>query len=80
MQCPQCGIELQPNSSMCQGCGSKVNTQPNPTQQNGYYAVSKKNKTIGVILIIAPFAGLIFILVAYAITQFIINAITQATI
>lgn len=80
MQCPQCGIELQPNSGMCQGCGSKINTQPNPAQQNGYYAVSKKNKTIGVILIIAPFAGLIFIIVAYAIAQFVISALTQATI
>lgn len=80
MNCPQCGIELQPDASMCPGCGANINMPANPQQQEGYYAVSKKNKTIGIILIIAPFAGLIFILMAYAIAQFVLTAVQSSAI
>jgi hypothetical protein len=79
MNCPQCGIELQPNSNVCPKCGSNPIVQNNPQQPTGYYAVSKKNKILGIILIIAPFAGLFFIMISYAIAQFIFSAMMAAS-
>lgn len=80
--CSKCGKELPSNSNFCQTCGKNIvdkTVMPKSVEPGKVYEVPRKNKIIGVILIIAPIAGLVFILVAYAIANFIMSSILNAT-
>lgn len=80
MKCPQCSVENVEGMQACGACGSGlVLSQPVTVVQQPATAAapvqrrSSKKKTLGIILICAPFAGLVLILLAWAVVIFIVG-------
>ncbi len=91
--CKSCGNKLSSSAGQCSNCGSGASHSNQNTHQNTVHAhvatsngggatamvVSARNKKIGLWLLIGPWAGLIGIMVAWAIVSFVISSVVASS-